>query len=354
MPLYSTVCPLPANKKIFRHRASTSPIPQSGLSLWLRADAGVTTSTITPTYISQIIISESGDITSDGTYTRTSGGNTTFTCINGNSINSNSLQSWYLYDATLEVNTYGNNNYLNEGSWYQLDGTNPPPSATNTISSGTPYTGVTYWYDQSGNSSNGTTNSYPTYSTSGLNSKPEIVFNGIQNYMNVPTSVFQGNSTFNIFYVFRMLGDGTNDGYNPSLGILSDSDIDQGAFHYVKSSSRYPASYPFYDGGNVPYGFYDLNEGNTYEDNGGHLVEFRSNESDSDNWEVYNKTNLESGNSINSTPPKDVGGIKLASQLSPLRFSNIGISEIIIYNRVVTSTEREQIQSYLNTKYGIY
>jgi hypothetical protein len=151
-----------------------------------------------------------------------------------------------------------------------------------------------------------------------------------------------------------MFGEGDNDGYNPSLSILSDSDIDQGALHYVKNSNRYPASYPFYDGGNVPYGFYDLFFGNTYENGIGHLIEFRSNESTSETWQVYNNTNLEGGGSIGSPPPTDVGGIKLASQLSPLRFSNIGISEIIIYNRVVTSTERGQIQSYLNTKYAIY
>lgn len=260
MPLYSTACPLPINRKIFRHRAPASEIPQSGLSLWLKADAGVT-----------------------------------------------------------------------------LSGSD-----------------VTVWADQSGNSSNGTTNSYPLYSSSGLNSKPEIVFNGTENYINVPTAVFQGNSTFNIFYIFRMFGDGDNDGYNPIIGINSNASVDQGAFQYVKYGDRYPASYPFYDGGNVPYGFYDLSNVNNYENNVGHLIEFRSNESTSETWQVYNNTNLEGGGSIGSPPTSDVDGIILASQLNPLRFSNIGISEIIIYNRVVTGSERGQIQSYLNTKYAIY
>lgn len=44
MPLYSTACPLPINRKIFRHRVSSSPAfsPEdiSGLSLWLKPDVG--------------------------------------------------------------------------------------------------------------------------------------------------------------------------------------------------------------------------------------------------------------------------------------------------------------------------
>jgi len=44
MPLYSAASPLPINRKIFRHKASASfsPSTLSGLSVWLKADAGVT------------------------------------------------------------------------------------------------------------------------------------------------------------------------------------------------------------------------------------------------------------------------------------------------------------------------
>ena len=41
MPLYSTACPLPINRKIFRHRVSAPSIPQSGLALWLKPDSGL-------------------------------------------------------------------------------------------------------------------------------------------------------------------------------------------------------------------------------------------------------------------------------------------------------------------------
>jgi len=45
MPLYSATCPLPKNQMLKRHRvAPFSPSDISGLSLWLKADAGVTLS----------------------------------------------------------------------------------------------------------------------------------------------------------------------------------------------------------------------------------------------------------------------------------------------------------------------
>ena len=47
MPLYSSTCPLPLNRKIFRHKAPSAPFSPTdiaGISLWLKADAGVTVS----------------------------------------------------------------------------------------------------------------------------------------------------------------------------------------------------------------------------------------------------------------------------------------------------------------------
>lgn len=57
MPLYSATCPLPKNQMLRRHQASApfSPTDIAGISLWLKADAGVTTSR--NTYTSQIILS---------------------------------------------------------------------------------------------------------------------------------------------------------------------------------------------------------------------------------------------------------------------------------------------------------
>ena len=44
MPLYSATCPLPKNRMLRRHRTATpfAPTDLTGLSLWLKADAGIT------------------------------------------------------------------------------------------------------------------------------------------------------------------------------------------------------------------------------------------------------------------------------------------------------------------------
>jgi len=52
---------------MFRHRGSVSPIPQSGLSLWLKADAGV--SKLSYGYAFQIVISGTSTPSFNGTYT---------------------------------------------------------------------------------------------------------------------------------------------------------------------------------------------------------------------------------------------------------------------------------------------
>jgi len=46
MPLYSATCPLPKNQMLRRHQSSApfSPIDIAGISLWLKADTGVTVS----------------------------------------------------------------------------------------------------------------------------------------------------------------------------------------------------------------------------------------------------------------------------------------------------------------------
>jgi hypothetical protein len=70
MPLFSTACPLPINRKLFRHRVSVPLIPQTELALWLKADAGVTLSQTL--YVTQVILTGFTGIYSgaNGTYNR--------------------------------------------------------------------------------------------------------------------------------------------------------------------------------------------------------------------------------------------------------------------------------------------
>jgi hypothetical protein len=77
-------------------------------------------------FISQITLTGSGDSTSNGVYTRASGGNTQFDGSSGNYIFWDG--GWYLYDASLEINTYWNPNYDFDGDWQVESGNSPAPS----------------------------------------------------------------------------------------------------------------------------------------------------------------------------------------------------------------------------------
>jgi len=142
----------------------SSPIPSSGLSLWLKADAGVTdfqipaanatdfnaadfeggasnqyleNTNIEGTFINTIVISGAGTTTSNGTYTREVGGTNQFFGPNGNYIswNGDDAYDFGLYDNAVGLTTYYNIDIRNENGWETNDGDSPKPSATNLSSS---------------------------------------------------------------------------------------------------------------------------------------------------------------------------------------------------------------------------
>jgi hypothetical protein len=58
------------------------------------------------------------------------------------------------------------------------------------------------------------------------------------------------------------------------------------------------------------------------------------------------------GNISTSTGTLQIGGYN--KSFNAAEYFNGDVAEIIMYNRAVTSTERQQIEAYLNTKYAIY
>jgi hypothetical protein len=341
MPLYSTACPLPLNRKISRHRVSTSPIPTTGLSLWLKADAGVTTSTITPTYISQIIISGAGETTSDGTYTRASGGNISFTCSNGNSIYG-SGGNWYLSDSTFGDDTYANYNFLNASSWEENAGSSPAPSAVNTSSNETPYYEVTAWADQSGNGNNATSIVNPVYTASAKNGKPAITFSGTE--LMTTANIFNGANPRTMFAVYYIDNDSTA---NTICGQTNDIEVINGSFFLLQGRSDYTNPYlatanDDLSGTNftnqvwkIATADYNGTTANLY-DNGGNVG------TDVFYWNTHNGTFC-------------IGAYFTNDNIGSLQELLVGkIAEIVVYDRVLTTPERQQVEAYLNTKYAIY
>ena len=343
---------------------SFTPSNIASLSLWLKADAGVTTSIITPTFISQIIISGAGETTSNGTYTRASGGNTSFTCSNGNSIEGSGT-NWFLYDATLDSSTYANYDSLGQGNWETNEGVDPEPSAVNTSSNGTPYDGVTAWSDQSGNGND--TDDYGGYSPRFINNvkngKPVIRFGagGDTTVLKTLGTNLIGNSgNFTVIAAYNY-----NHSGNVWAGVFSKGDFASEA----GSQIDFEAYFINGDNGwtNV-MGVMDSDAGpdwvwsstTTLHDNEWIIHEGISDVTNNSQKMFINTSEVSSSNSvatINALNIKiGIGNAGADSEPLPPNFGGFqgDIAEIIVYDKALTTPERQQVEAYLNTKYAIY
>jgi len=315
----------------------SSPIPLSGLSLWLKADAGV--STTPEQFISQIIISGAGTTTSNGTYTRASGGLTTFTGPNGNYIDSSGGAEWALFDTQLydpDGEDYGNNSYYTEdfANWSIAGenlGESPAPSGTITNST-TGINLVTNWADQSGSGhSVEALCNYPTYNSSVINSKPAIDF--FETALSGPIGFnFENDNT--LFIVFKAR--------NVTAGAL----WGQGAGEFISALS---GGYTQISNSNVE-GVVTSNTASSV--NTTYLFASRNS---SNNFTIYLN-----GNQTGSTSYSGFAGASTSQFIGadyeedePNYFYNGYIPEIIIYNRAITTPERQQVEAYLMGKYAI-
>jgi len=258
MPLYSTACPLPVNRKIFRHKGSApfSPTDLTGLSLWLKADAGVT-----------------------------------------------------------------------------LSGAN-----------------VTVWADQSGNGNNASANSgqEPTFISSFSNSKPAIEFDGQGQIVEIADANSLGFLNMSSFIVLSYLGQGTGN----NIVYLKNAD---------NGSPTDPAMYGLVatNGGVVSFsqnvgGWSDYPTQIDITDSVPKILSMTYNGTDQNiysNGDFQNTFNI-GGNIATSTGLLQIGGYNQSFDASEYFYGQI--AEVIMYNRAITTPERQQVEAYLNAKYAIY
>jgi len=251
MPLYSAACPIPINRKISRHKAqsSFSPSDLSDLSLWLKADAGIT-----------------------------------------------------------------------------LSGSN-----------------VTAWADQSGNGRNAIPHDIaPTYisSSSDLNNHPAISFNADGSSFQIPQSNIGENGNISIFivinystgYVFLNKGDAaTFENTSWELSIVT-------GFGFVNSYNETLSwnVVPVSPNTNVPL----LLE--AFSSVGVSQIAYNGNNSDNPSSANDGFNNL-----------SQYIGIGAGGDGGGLANLDARIGEIVIYNRQVTLTERQLVETYLLGKYAI-
>ena len=310
------------SRGLFGSRASFSPADVSGLELWVSADYGITKGL---SFINELELSGFDPSSSDGVYSRGSGGNTGF--FNGDNNISWEGDGWYVYDATLEEVTFVNYSFDFSGDWEVVNGAEVGSVTSSTSSDPDAVSEV---LDKSGNLNN-LTNSLTTYiSNNIINGKPAFNFDGGRL---VGTDIVTGKTLYAVIKtkttlpsqyacILELTGGGL---YSAMLGtarwgsyfnteVAVDTGLSANTAYIIGSLSDKPST-------TVNYKF---------RQNGSQVKSGTSNA-------YYSRSSLYFGN--------DGSGGQVA---------NCYVSEAIIYNREVTTGEAQDIESYLNSKYAIY
>jgi hypothetical protein len=207
--------------------------------------------------------------------------------------------------------------------------------------------GVSEWRDKSGNSRHAgqsSVTSRPTITNNALNNLPLIVFDGVNDFMDIPTTILQTQSKPSIFYVFVRNNAGSTDGYSPEITVNSSNGSDNGSFHYVKTNLT-GASYPMYNTGG--WGIYD--GAGSYTNGSAEIISFATLTSTS-TYSVYKNGTLE-GSAAAGNALSTFTGFRLAQQQGN-RTSGISFGEIVLVLNATTAN-RESIEGYLAWKWGI-
>jgi len=211
---------------------------------------------------------------------------------------------------------------------------------------------VTTWYDQSGNGKNAvqsTAANQPQIVSSGSvitqNSKPALLADGTNDSLRNTLNVAGGN-TLCTFYAFSKIGNGTNDGYKPEIGMATNNSTDIGALHYINPSA-YGSSYAWYPN----FGFYDYTPTTTYSNNTMYLMSVMF--PGSSPWKVFKNSTEEASIASYGTFQSQQTGFDIGRQEIPSRYSNNKYSEVIFYASN-QNTNRAGIETNINTFYSIY
>jgi len=338
--------------KISLYKKPFAPNALQGLSLWLKADAGTTTEA--EYFISSIVVSEAGTPSANGTYSRASGGETSFTNPNGSYIDFVEDDLWSLsgyvndevYDEPLYLFTIQGNNIVevSQDAWGQL-----PLPTTNTSLTATGNIIVTAWADQSGNGNNAVgSDTLPTLQSNAINGYAAIRFNNI----NSDVSKFIISNNFNlknssVFVVVKQLN--LDNPFARMLGFLgsnNDYDSDDGlAFLFNNFANQLQLT----SNGN------DAIIPNLVANNVFAVVSYKIN--NSGNISVfYNGASEGTGQNSNMGSQNSGGLLYIGQGSQDVTAAGLDgdIVEVILYNSNLTTLERQQVEAYLNAKYNIY
>ena len=212
---------------------------------------------------------------------------------------------------------------------------------------------VTAWADQSGNNRNATPNdptNKPIFNASDKNGKPTISLTSMDDYIERVFTISSnplgavGSTAFSVQYVEDVCNYGNDNG--PIFGNFGSSGT-QTHYPYGQDCSVYDA-----------FATTSRKEQLTSPTTISGAWSLYSVHSTDAEWKDYVNGQLMHSDPSN-TYSNSVGGddttLYIGKQTGIGTFSLKGkVAEVIVYNRVLTTPERQQVEAYLNSKYAIY
>ena len=217
-------------------------------------------------------------------------------------------------------------------------------------------TGVSQWRDKSGNNRHFTQTvgaNQPSYSSTAFFGLPGITFDGVNDRLELTEISSQiTNQTHGVYWVFRWLsGNAVGSGYNPTISVRTANNADGGALHYVKNTSGFGASYPYFT--QPFFASYDLTSGTAYNNTTGYLMSFQANAAlGATAWSVHRNGTLERSTNTIGTPNTNNTGYILAHQVAPTRYLNCVFAEVLMIQNTNASI-RDLVKGYFAWKWNL-
>jgi len=208
---------------------------------------------------------------------------------------------------------------------------------------------VTAWADQSGNGRNATpVDVSPTFNASELNNKPTISLSSISGGTNKSLQISgnpmgeSGSTAFVVNYVDKNIFNSDNNG--ALLGNFGNAS-DGSHWPFGPENSVYDSFATDSRKNNlgIPEGILNWNIYSVFSEDNNWKLFCNGNEFYSDSENVYS-TSIANSTSLYVGMQNNAGSNQVFKGK---------VAEVVIYNRVLTSTERQQVEQYLFNKYAI-
>lgn len=209
---------------------------------------------------------------------------------------------------------------------------------------------VSQWDDKSGNDYHVTqsTASYqPTYNTAQLNGKNVVTFDGSDDHIlnDSVASVASGNDVpITMFVVFKQLSSGTNE-----YGVVFGSSSSIQPLFCMMTNSNQLAAQQRTDAGTLTAAYSSVSSTSAYR--------VQSIVLSSSNLTVFDNGTSAASSSFSPAQTTlntfTLGTWRRSGSMNGVAFLHCDIAEVIIYNSALSTSDRESVESYLSTKWGI-